>query len=456
MATKKPLVNHQAILEQARLLSENKQWPEAMAAYQKLLKVFPKTPELLSEVGAMEIELGHFEKGLLLLAKSLALQPNQPAALVIRGVALARLNRLDKALASFDRALALNANDYTAYANKGAALHNLKRFNEALSCFDKAIALNPECATAYFNKAMLKLLHGEYQEGWRLFEWRRQDPQKKLLRKFVKQQWLGELPVADKRILIHTEQGFGDFIQFCRYVVLLAELAAKVIVEAPSAVFPLICSLKGQNITVIELGQPIPEYDLQLPIMSLPLAFKTTLKTIPAVVPYLYADTDKQRIFAQGSGNKTLPRIGLVWSGSTKHKNDSVRSIPLKQLAPLLMLPFEFHSLQKEIKPEELKTLAKFSGLHPHQHELHDFSDTAALIQEMDIVISVDTSVAHLAGALGKPVWILLQFVPDHRWLLDRTDSPWYPTATLFRQSVINDWDNVMLNVVNKLRSTFP
>jgi FkbM family methyltransferase len=222
-------------------------------------------------------------------------------------------------------------------------------------------------------------------------------------------------------------------------------------VHAP--LVPLLASLPGK-FSLIKKGQPLPPFDLHCPVMSLPLAFKTTLATIPAAVPYLHADTDKREA-RRRLGDATKPRIGLVWSGSAAHKNDHNRSISLQQLKPLLQLPLEFHSLQCEVRAEDAAVLAASGQVHLHQGELNDFSDTAALVQEMDLIISVDTSVAHLAGALAKPVWIMLPFKPDYRWMLERSDSPWYPTATLFRQPVAGDWTSVIAAIESKLQSGY-
>ncbi len=246
--------------------------------------------------------------------------------------------------------------------------------------------------------------------------------------------------------MIYPEQGFGDYIQCIRYAALVEQLGAKVILEVPSRLLTLCSTLKGQPI-LIENGKPLPSFDYHCPVMSLPLALKTTVETIPAQIPYLYADDQRKKRWNEKLGNKTVTRIGLVWSGSTTHKSDHKRSLLLNQLTSLLVLPFEFHSLQKEIREIDVKTLTDFPKIHQHQDDQRDFSDAAALIDEMDLVISVDTAVAHLSGAMGKKTFILLPYSPDYRWMLDRADSPWYPTATLFRQPSVGDWDSVIAEI---------
>jgi hypothetical protein len=262
--------------------------------------------------------------------------------------------------------------------------------------------------------------------------------------------WLGDISIADKTLLIHRQEGLGDYIQFIRYATLAEQTGVKIILEVPSSLFGITSSLEGRFI-LIEEGQPLPAFDYHCPVMSLPLAFKTTIDTIPAKTPYFYADQDKQFSWRQRLSEKSKPRVGLVWSGSTAHKNDHNRSIALTQFASLLDLPIEFHCLQKEIKTEDALFISDNGKIINHQAHLQDFSDTAALIAELDLVIAVDTSVAHLAGALGKQVWILLPFAPDYRWMLDKTDSPWYPSASLFRQPAIGDWDSVIAEVRDRL-----
>ena len=298
---------------------------------------------------------------------------------------------------------------------------------------------------------MLKLLIGEYEEGWKLYEWRRQHKETKNNYKVYDQPlWLGEKSLQNKTLLVESEQGLGDAIQFCRYIPMLENIGIKVILEVPKTLTSIIKTLPG-NFLTFEKGQLPPDFDYHIPIMSLPLAFKTTINKIPASIPYLFSDKTKRRYWKKKLSKKTKLRIGLVWSGSTTHKNDKNRSLLLKDLEPILHLPFEFHSLQKEVRENDKTTLFKFKQVHKHQDKLNDFSDTAALIEEMDLIISVDTSVAHLAGAMGKDVWILLPFNPDYRWMLEKNNTLWYPTAILFRQNELNNWNNVIKNVFNRL-----
>jgi tetratricopeptide (TPR) repeat protein len=435
-------------------LYELKRYEEALQSHEYAIYLNPNYAEAYSSLGSTLYALTNYADALANHDRALALNPNYAKAYSNRGNALRKLKQPNEALLSYNRAINLKPDFALAYSNRGLCLQELNRLADALLNYDRAIFLNPALADAYWNKALLKILTGHYEEGWKLYEWRWKHNDQEYFRHFSQPLWLGEEPLQDKTLLIHSEQGLGDIIQFCRYIHMAEARGAKVVFEAPKALISLLSSLKS-NITLVEKGKALPPFDLQCPIMSLPLAFKTTLETIPAPTPYLFSSVDKQHIWHKKIGTKTKPRIGLAWSGSIGHKNDHNRSLLLKQLDPILQLPFEFHSLQKEIRSEDMETLSLFKDIQLHQDELIDFSDTAALINEMDLVISVDTSIAHLAGALNKTVWILLPFMPDYRWMLDIADSPWYPNALLFRQPRINDWKPVIDEVKTTLLKIF-
>jgi len=453
MASKFPPFNPDALFQHATSLHQMERLDEAAAAYAKLLELFPKQPEVLNALGTLRLQQGRAQDGVKLLKQSLSIAPSQPMGHYNLGIELQRQGKLGEALLCYDRAIALNPRDADTHLNRGNVLKDLKRNKEALASYDRAIALQPDLASAYWNKALLKILAGDYEEGWRLYEWGWKSGERGSTRQFFQPLWLGEQQVAGKTLLIRAEQGLGDFIQFCRYVPMVEALGARVVLEVPASLVSLLATLPG-HFTVVEKGQPLPEFDLHCPVMSLPLALKTTVASIPADIPYFYVDAHKQEMWRQRLGARTKPRIGLVWSGSTTQIDlnpCSKRSLPLEALQPLLRLPLEFHALQKEIRPEDAAMLARWPQLRVHQDELHDFSDTAALIGEMDLVISVCTSVAHLAGALCRPLWVMLPYSPDYRWMLERTDSPWYPTATLFRQTAIGDWSGVAGKIAKQL-----
>ena len=431
-------------------------YAEALESFDRAIALNPDIAMIHSNRGYALQALKRPFEALASFDHAIALQPDFVEAHNDRGFLLYGFNRYDEAMASFDRAIALNPNYAKAHANRAASLVRFNRVSEALASFDRAIELQPEYASAYLGKSLLKLLMGDFEEGWKLYEWRwKEEPQKSHLRNFPQPLWLGDQTVAGKIMLIHTEQGLGDFIQFCRYAPMVAALGAKVLLETPAPLVSLAATLKG-NLSIISYGEPLPPFDLYCPIMSLPLAFKTTLQSIPSEVPYLHADPERQKSWQLRLRNKTKPRIGLVWSSTSTKPSFLKRYIPLQLMKPLLQLPAEFHALQKDIQPTDKALLtglfSKFRRIHLHHGQLYDLSNTAALMQEMDLIISIDTSVAHLAGAMGKPVWILLPYAPHFTWMLDRTDSPWYPTATLFRQPAPDDWESVIAKVVAKLK----
>jgi hypothetical protein len=308
---------------------------------------------------------------------------------------------------------------------------------------------------AHCNAAALRLLTGDFSRGWAHYEWRWQKKSViSLKRNFSQPAWCGTDPVAGKTILIHSEQGLGDTIQFCRFVPLVAARGAHIIFEVQKVLQTLMTSLGG-GAQIVPKGSTLPAFDLHCPLVSLPLAFGTRLETIPSATGYLSAPTERMTNWQARLQGYRSPRIGLAWSGNPGHERDGERSVGLHEFLPLLdALAAEatFVSLQKDVRAEDADLLKARTDILDYGDAFEDFSDTAALISQLDLVISVDTSVAHLAGALGKPVWILLTYFPDWRWLLDRGDSPWYPSARLFRQNASRSWDGVIACV----RATLP
>ncbi len=377
-------------------------------------------------------------------------------AYVKTGDVLQRLCRFDQALSSYDRAILLKEDCTEALFERAALLQYLKKYDQAMDSYDRAIEINPDFATAYWGKSNLKLLLGDYEQGWQLHEWRwKIEAYRKIYGSYSAPLWLGEQPLAGKTLLIHAEAGLGDTIQYSRYVPMAEALGAQVIFEVPAPLVPLMSTL-GINVKVIEQGTSLPDFDVHCPAMSLPLAFRTTLTTVPATVPYLSVDPQKTELCKQRLGNKTKPRIGIIYTGMNGRDLESnpatKRTIPLELLYPLFQLPLEFHLMQKDIRPDDTAALANIDQLQVHNKYLKDFSDTAALAQEMDLVISIDTSVAHLVAALGQPVWVLLPFSTDYRWTREGVRTPWYPSALLFRQSAIGDWSAVISDVVHQLQ----
>jgi tetratricopeptide (TPR) repeat protein len=445
----------EAYYNQGVTFGELKRYDDALASYAHAIQLKPDYAEAYYNQGVTFGELKRYVDALASYAHAIQLKPDYAEAYSNEGVTYNELKRYEDALVSYAHAIQLKPDYAETYSNQGVTYNELKRYENALVSYDRAIQLKPDYAEAYLNKSLLKILLGEYEEGWSLYEWRwKGSQQKDFIRNFKQPLWLGEESIKDKKILIHIEQGLGDVIQFCRYIPMIEALAPKqIIFEVPKSLVSILSTIKSK-FSVVEQGVPIPEFDIHCPIMSLPHAFKTIVDRIPSSIPYLYADVNKTKLWNKKLGIKTKPRIGLVWSGSTIHKNDHNRSLLLRQLEPLLKLPFEFHCLQKEIRPIDLESLNEYEIIQQHHHDLVDFSDTAALIESLDFVISVDTSVAHLAGALGKKVFILLPFASDYRWMADRADSPWYSTATLFRQPSPFDWDSTLADIAQELAAT--
>ena len=435
------------------VLKNLKRYDEALISYEQSISINPNYVQAHSNLGNALCEMRRFEEALICYDRAIEIEPNYVNAHSNKGNALGEMRRFEEALICYDRAIEIDSNYVEAFFNRGHSLQYLQRFKEALISYEKAIAINPNYEDAYWNKSLQHILQGDYLEGWKLYEWRwTKEEFTSQIKNFPQPLWLGEPSLVDKTILIYPEQGLGDYIQFIRYAPLLEDLGAKVILEVPAPLMPVVSTLQGQFI-LIEKGKALPDFDYHCPVMSLPHAFKTTVDTIPNQVPYFSVNQTKKQTWQARLGQKKQRRVGFVCSGNSGHKNDHNRSISLHSLQSLFDLPVEFHCLQKEIREDDAGFIQSQINIRTHSEFLHDFSDTAALIDAMDLVISVDTSVAHLAGALGKETWILLPYVPDYRWMLEREDSPWYPTATLFRQSVMGEWGSVIDDISHLLKS---
>ncbi len=435
------LVDHGAALHAAR------RPVEALQSFERALAVEPDNVEALTNRGVVRCDLGRYQEALADHARAIALRPRDAAVLNNRGVALHKLGRLELSLASHDAALGIDPDHVKSLADRAAALHELKRFTEAAASCQRAIALRPDYADAHFFKSLTSLLGGDFERGWDEYEWRRCAPAAAITpRHFAQPLWRGDVAIAGRTILLHAEQGFGDTIQFCRYVALVRERGARVVLEVEAPLCRLMRGVAGASL-ILAKGDALPDFDLHCPLPSLPRAFATRLDTIPARTPYLRVPGPALQMLPAGRA----PKIGLAWAGNPNHARDRDRSIALRDLLPLLDADATFVSLQKQPHPGDFETLQGRDVLQ-FGDRLLDFADTAALVAQLDLVISVDTSIAHLAGAVGTPVWILLTHVPDWRWLLDRDDSPWYPSARLFRQGENREWGGVVARVGDALR----
>ena len=449
--------NPEAWLSYGKTASNLGRYEDALVWYGNALRLKPDYAEASLNKGATLKELERYEEAIAFAEQALSINPNLAEAWTNKGVALKALKRFDEAIAHYDKALSLKPDYHEAWTNKGVTLHELKRYDEAIAHYDKALSLKPEYHDASWNKSLCLLLQGDFENGLQLYEsrWTSEKVSEIVGKRFFDgPAWLGAESLQDKTILLYGEQGLGDFIQFCRYVKLVADLGANVILEVPEALTGLMKGLDGISQLVIK-GEALPFFDYQCPLLSLPLVFKTNLDTIPNPSRYINLNNYPNKImeWKAGLGSKLKPRVGLVWSGNPHHKNDHNRSILLRDILPFLPNQFEYVSLQKEVREVDKLTLDSNPHILNFAGHLNDFLDTAALIDNLDLVISVDTSVAHLSAALGKETWVLLSHVPDWRWLLDREDSPWYPSMKLYRQTSIGNWDSVLDRVKSDLSS---
>jgi tetratricopeptide (TPR) repeat protein len=363
----------------------------------------------------------------------------------------ARLGRPEAAVAYYDRALALAPRIVELHINKGTALFALNRHEAALASFAAATAIDPDRAEAHYNASLVRLRLGDFAAGWQGYEWRwRKAEWVPLRRNFAAPLWLGAEPIAGKTLLLHAEQGFGDTVQFVRYAPLLAKCGATVVLECQPALKDLLRHCDGLAL-VLGRGEALPAFDLHCPLLSLPLGCGTQLDTVPAHVPYLRPPPERLATWRGRVPANGRLRVGICWAGSAAHLNDRNRSIPLQSFAALLAVPgLDFVSVQKDVDAAQAAILRRHGVVQLGQ-DFADFADAAAVLAMLDLVITVDTSIAHLAGAMAKAVAMLVPFAPDFRWLTERTDSPWYPTMRLYRQTALGDWSGPLQRLQQEL-----
>jgi tetratricopeptide (TPR) repeat protein len=425
---------------------------EAMQSYDRALALNPDDLSTLKDRGTALLYADRGEEALASFDRALMLMPDDIYFLYKRGSALAKLNRFEEALDCFDQVLTNNPEFVDALDERGNALAALQRAAEAIASFDRALAIAPATAQAHWNRAVTLLRGGDYEQGWQEFEWRWKLPRFAKPRDFTQPLWPGDQTIDGKTVLLHAEQGFGDTIHFVRYVPQVAALGATVIVEVQPELKTLIERIESAS-CVLGRGEGLPTFDLHCPLLSLPLAFKSRLETIPAKVPYLSAEPERVSAWAGQLPKAGKPHIGVAWAGNPQFQADKTRSIGLANLAALFSLPgLQFVSIQKDLRAGDEEILREHPDVLHLGDRLIDFADTAAIMTQLDLVISSDTAVVHLAGALGRPVWVLLEQMPEWRWMLEREDSPWYPTARLFRQTTAGDWQAVVASVAGELQ----
>jgi len=433
-----------------RSLESLDQMDAALAAHERAVEIDPNNTSALCNLGNVLAGSGKLERAMEVLRRAIAIRPEMPEAHNNLGATLVDLGDSEAAIESYRHALGLNPDYADALSNLAIALINKGELAGTEAMLRRAIALEPDLGVAHWNLAILLLLLGDFEHGLPEYEWRwkvrnvmRGSP------KIAQERWDGR-ELGGRTILLHTEQGFGDAIQFIRYVPMVAQRGARIVLRCPAELKRLFAPLP--HIAEIgEAGAPLPKFDEHCPLLSLPLIFRTDLNSIPARVPYLHADENLARVWKEKlAGHAASRKIGLSWSGASIHPNDRNRSTTLATFAPLAEIrDATFISLQKGPAAGQ-----QAPGLQvvDFSRELGDFADTAALIENLDLIVTVDTAVAHLAGALGKAVWVILPSNPDWRWMYGRGDSPWYPTMRLFRRRGPGDWAAVMADVVKSLQ----
>ena len=434
-----------AQLNRAIVLRQLERWADALSSYDRVIALNGGlAPAHAGRASALEA-LNRLPEALESYDQALKIDAKDATTHSGRGVVLQKMSRFEAALASYEQAIAADPNYPEAYFNRGTALVDLHDFEGASTSYRKAIVIRPEYAEAHLNLAINLLLLGDYLAAWPEYEWRwraNRGPIQNEERTFPQPLWRGEHNIAAKTILLHGEQGLGDSLEFCRFAERVAALGARVILEVQRPLSSLFATLRGVT-QVIARGDPLPDFDIHCPLLSVPLALRIGLDNVATEFPYLSSDPGKVAAWQERLGPRVKPRIALTWSGSVGAREFSARSFPLGRLIPHLPSELEYIGLQTEIIAADRKTLVEYPLIRQFEEEIRGFDNTAALYECLDLVISIDTSATHLAGALGKKAWVLLPFDGDWRWLIGREDSPWYPTVRVFRQTARGDWEGV-------------
>jgi len=441
----------EAYIKKGELLTNLKIHNEAIDCFKNALELAPGNLKILNAMGINLLEIGEAKNALGYFTQCIKVDKDNAILYNNAGLAAFKMNRFDESIDYFNLCIKNAPMIGYFYSNRGLSFQALKKLNLAMEDYNKCISLDPKHPESYWNKSLLHLFQGNFKDGWKLYEYRWQSFAKEWVRDYPKKLWLGNESIDNKVIFIYPEQGHGDFIHCFRYITLLKDFhPKKIILEVTEPFFKLITN-QDLEIEVIGPKTQPPEFDFYSPIMSLPLGFKTEISNIPNKCPYLKTNLNKNKVWEEKFINSNHLKIGLSWSGNPLHKNNHNRSMSLDDFSELLSLPFDFYSLQKEVPNEDLKILNN-SKIIDHQKSLRDFSDTASLIKMLDVVISVDSVIAHLAGALGKKTFLLLPEKSSFLWMNERKDSPWYPSIKIFRQSTLGDWKKPMEELICELQ----
>ncbi|MDY7539051.1 tetratricopeptide repeat protein [Undibacterium sp. RTI2.2] len=446
----------EALVNSGILLQLQHQNSEALKYYQLALDAQPNLAIVWHNKSVIEFDHGHLDMAMKDVECSLEIDPRFCDAVHHKGLILTALGRYYEALSQFAKALQIDSQHLLTFFNRAKTYQKLEMHEEALLDFAEAIRIQPDFAKAHFDESFSRLVLGDFLKGWAKYEWRwKCSPFVEGKRHFIVPLWLGEQPLKNKTILLYGEQGLGDTINFVRYVTLVAKLGARVILEVQASLKTLLKNFDGAA-EVFAQGEVLPSFDYHCPLPSLPCAFNTALETIPVQEKYFDIDEiapDAATRWQLKVGQSTDKKVGIVWSGNRDHQNDKNRSIPFSEFSKIIVENVQFFSLQKEVRSRDQTALDQQTSVKQWGGELTDFVETAALISKLDLVIAVDTSVAHLAASLGKPVWLLVPFNPDWRWMHNRSDSPWYKTVTLFRQKETGNWNDVLEEIAMRLAS---
>lgn len=441
-------------LARAQTAAQAKRFGEARGICDDVLAGAPDHPSALALLGVVCAHQGETERAIDFLERAIGRQPHVPAWHANLCSLYRILNRLDESIRAGREAVRLAPDSPDNLVNLSLALTDIDEREQATACLIRAIGLNDQHADAHLALAQILLARGDFDPGWLEYEWRNQtEAGKGTLPRITSMPWNG-MRVPGGKLLLIGDQGYGDTIQFARYIPMASALCDEVLLGCSAELAPLLGRIQGVSHTFHRWNE-IPGHASYCRLSSLALMFRTTLTTVPGPIPYLFPDPVRHarwREWLNAHHPPGLPRIGLAWSGRPTHPNDRRRSIRLEALSPLVRaVTARFISIQKPFPSVDKTVMAQFTGLSDISDQLADFEDTAALVSQLDLLITVDTSVGHLAGALGKPVWIMLPKASDWRWLLERADSPWYPSARLFRQRTAGDWKPVIDDLVSAL-----
>jgi Flp pilus assembly protein TadD len=437
------------------VLREQGRLDEALECCRRALELDATAPELHNNLGVGLKAAGELAAAESSFRDAIARRPAYADAHYNLANTLVMLHRLDEAESEFRLALELAPGDFEVPNNLGTLLRLRGRLDEAAACFERALALRPSSAEAHRNRASLRLLLGDFAQGWPEYEWRWRMSDSHAPN-FSQPRWQGQ-PLEGRTILLWSEQGLGDTIHFIRYAALLRARGARVLVDCPTSLRALLSAVVGID-RFVSLTALDEKVDYQIPLLSLPAAFGTLLETIPAASPYLRAEPERVALWRKTFCDVNKLKVGIAWQGSRGYTGDHYRSVSLARFAPLAAIEgVALFSLQKYEGDQQLPPLAERLGVVDLARSLDEgpdaFVDTAAVVENLDLVITTDTAIAHLAPALGARVWLALQQTPNWRWLMDRDDSPWYPTMRLFRQRAWGDWDDVFARIADALRS---